>query len=90
MNFLEAVAIFLLILILIVIVHNILLHGRDLAKYPKRNTKHIKRNIDNYYPGSPHDEYESETESDTDDDSEDIKPRNVAHYVSSHMSKNLN
>ena len=39
MNFLEAIAIFVLILILVVIVNNIFLYGRDLAKYPRKNSK---------------------------------------------------
>ena len=45
MNFLEAIAIFLLILILIVIVNNILLHGRDLANILKETLNILKETL---------------------------------------------
>lgn len=102
MNFLEAIALFVLILILVVIVNNIFLYGRDLAKYPRRTTKDIERDIDNYYPGSPNDDYDSDYDSESDDEDDHkkhykpkphkkhytLKPQSVAHYVSSHMPKN--
>ena len=100
MKFLEAIAIFVLILILVVIVNNIFLYGRDLPKYPRRTPKDIERDIDNYYPGSPNDDYDSD--SDDEDDYKKhykpkphkkhykLKPQNIAHYVSTHMPKNLN
>ena len=104
MNFLEAIAIFVLILILVVIVNNIFLYGRDLAKYPRKTAKDIERDIDNYYPGSPDDDYDSDYDSESDDEDDHkkhykpkphkkhytLKPQSVAHYVSSHMPKNKN
>ena len=71
MNFLDAIAISLLILILLVIVNNIFLYGRDLAKYPRRTERDIERDINDYYPGSPQDDYETDYESDQDDNNED-------------------
>ena len=71
MNFLDILALFLVILILLVIVNNIMLHGRDLAKYPRRAEKDLERDIDNYYPGSPADDYDSSSDSDDDDDDDD-------------------
>ena len=90
MNFLEAIAIFLLVLILVVIVNNIFLYGRDLAKYPKRAERDIERDINNYYPGSRNDDYDSDYDSDSssdddDDDDDDDKhakpkPHHKKHY----------
>ena len=99
MIFLEAIVIFLLILILVVIVNNILLSGRDLAKYPRRTDKDNRRDINSYYPGSPNDDYDSDYDSESDDDDNKkhykpkphkknytLKPQSVAHYVSSHVA----
>ena len=94
MNFLEFIVMIVLILILIIIVNNIILFGQDLARYPKKTTKDIKRDIDNYYPGSPNDDYDSDSDSESDKKRYKpkphkkhytLKPRSVAHYVSSHM-----
>jgi hypothetical protein len=79
MNFLDILALFLVILILLVIVNNIMLHGRDLAKYPRRAEKDLERDIDNYYPGSPADDYDSSSDSDDDDE-----PKHHKHSRSKH------
>ena len=80
MNFLDILALFLVILILLVIVNNIMLHSRDLAKYPRRAEKDLERDIDNYYPGSPADDYDSSSDSDDDDD----EPKHQKHSNSKH------
>jgi hypothetical protein len=82
MNFLDILALFLVILILLVIVNNIMLHGRDLAKYPRHAEKDIQRDIDNYYPGSPNDDYDSSS-SDSDEDDDD-EPKHHKHSHPKH------
>jgi hypothetical protein len=79
MNFLDILALFLVILILLVIVNNIMLHGRDLAKYPRRAEKDIQRDIDNYYKHHPHKTHQFPAKG------HKLNPSHVAQYVSSHL-----
>ena len=88
MNFLDIIAVFLLILILLVIVNNIFMYGRDLAKYPRR--------LDDYYPGSLADDYETDYDSSSDDDDDDDedkkhhKPHHKSHHHAPPKHKSLN
>ena len=88
MNFLDIMAVFLLILILLVIVNNIFMYGRDLAKYPRR--------LNDYYPGSLIDDYETDYDSSSDDDDDDDedkkhhKPHHKSHHQAPPKHKNLN
>ena len=79
MNFLDIIAVFLLILILLVIVNNIFMYGRDLAKYPRR--------LNDYYPGSLIDDYETDYDSSSDDDDDEDKKHHKPHHKSHHQAQ---
>jgi hypothetical protein len=63
MKFIDSIIIFVLILILISIVVNMFVYGRDFTTNPVNKKVQNKRQIIDYYPGSIDDDYESGYES---------------------------
>jgi hypothetical protein len=63
MKFIDSIIIFVLILILISIVVNMFVYGRDFTTNPVNKKVQTKRQIIDYYPGSIDDDYESGYES---------------------------